>query len=111
MLESPNMRLFRVPLDGAPEKEVPVDAAKSPSYVNLSAGSWNADGRLLIELRESWFPTPAVLDTQTGHLQPLPSDQRTDYVSMAWLPDGRFVALRVGEHSTLWRFSPEPDRR
>jgi hypothetical protein len=111
VLESPNMRLFRVSLDGAPETEVPVDAARAPSYIHLSAGSWSPDGRLLVSLRDSWFPTPAVLDIQTGRAQPLPFDKTSEYVSMAWLPGGRIMALRVAERSTLWRFAPEQESR
>ena len=109
--ESPNMRLFRVPLDGAPEAEVSVDAAHALRYLHLSAGSWNGDGRLLASLHESWFAAPAVLDTRSGRVQPLPYDKTSDYVSMVWLPDGRMVALRVGNRSTLWRFVPERERR
>lgn len=108
---SPNMRLFRVPLDGAPEVEVPVDAANALRYLHLSAGSWNADGRLLTSLSESWFEAPAVLDTRSGLVQPLPFDKTSNYVSMVWLPDGRMAALRVGNRSTLWRFTPEREHR
>ena len=108
LLESSNMRLFRVPLDGASETEVPVDAAHSLRYSDLSAGSWTADGRLLTSLHESWFAAPVVLDTRNGLVQPLPFDKTSNYASMAWLPDGRIIALRVGERSTLWRFKPSP---
>jgi len=106
--ESANMRLFRVPLDGSPEAEIPADAAYGLRYSHLGPGSWNADGRLLVSLHETWFAAPAVLDTHTGRLQLLPSDKTSDYVSMAWLPDGRIMALRVGQRSTLWRFAPTP---
>lgn len=109
--ESPNMRLFRVPLDGAPEVEVPVDAARALRYLHLSAGSWNADGRLLTSLYKSWFEAPAVLDTRSGLVQPLPFDNTSNYVSMAWLADGRMAALRVGHRSTLWRFTPEQEQK
>jgi hypothetical protein len=109
--ESPNMRLFRVPLDGASEAEVPVDAAHALRYLHLSAGSWNADGRLLASLHESWFAAPAVLDTRSGRVQPLPYDKTSDYVSMVWLADGRMMALRVGNRSTLWRFAPKRGQR
>ena len=107
VLESSNMRLFRVPLDGSPETEISAEAAHSPRYSHLSPGSWNADGRLLISLHESWFAGPAVLDTRSGRVQPLPADKNLEYLSMAWLPDGRMMALRIGNRSTLWRFAPE----
>ena len=111
LLESSNMRLFRVPLDGAPEMEVPVDPAQSLRYSDLSAGSWSADGHLLASLHEAWFGGPAVLDTRNGRVQPLPFDKASNYTSMAWLPEGRIIALRIAERSTLWRFAPEQEQR
>jgi hypothetical protein len=106
VLESTNMRLFRVPLDGTPETEVKTNAADAVRYSYLSPGSVSADGRLLISLHNTWFSAPAILDTHTGRVHPLPFDGASDYISMAWLPDGRMVALRLGENSTLWRFTP-----
>jgi hypothetical protein len=104
--ESPSHRLFRVPLDGSPEMEILADAGHGVRYTYLASGSWNADGRVLVSLDESWFGTPAVLDTRNGRVQPLPSDNTSGYVSMAWLPGGRMAALRIGMRSTLWRFTP-----
>jgi serine/threonine protein kinase len=105
MLESPKMRLFRVPLNGAPESEILADSSHSVAYQLLSPGSWNPDGRLLVSLHDSWFIGPAVLDTATGHVEPLPFDNGSVYGSLGWLPDGRIMALRVSLHSTLWRFT------
>jgi hypothetical protein len=105
VLESPKMRLFRVPLNGAPESEILADSSHSVAYQLLSPGSWNPDGRLLVSLHDSWFIGPAVLDTGTGHVEPLPFDNGSDYGSLGWLPDGRIMALRVSLHSTLWRFT------
>jgi eukaryotic-like serine/threonine-protein kinase len=105
VLESPKMRLFRVPLDGTPESEILADASHSVQYQLLSPGSWNPDGRLLVSLHDSWFTGPAVMDTATGRIQPLPFDNQTDYHSLGWLPDGRIMALRLNVGSTLWRFT------
>jgi hypothetical protein len=66
---------------------------------------------LLASLDESWFAAPAVLDTRNGRVQPLPTDKISDYASMAWLPDGRMIALRIRPRSTLWRFAPERGQR
>lgn len=104
--ESPNARLFRVPLDGSPETEIAADTSHAPGYSHLSSAGWNADGRLLVALHETWFSAPAVLDTRNGHVQPLPFDKTSDYYNMAWLPNGRMIALRIGMRSTLWRFAP-----
>ena len=106
VFESPNMRLFRVPLDGKPETEVPTGSSHALRYSHLSPNSWNADGRLLVSITEAWFGRPATLDTRNGRIQRLPSDDTSEYVSMAWLPGGRIAALRVGMRSELWRFAP-----
>jgi hypothetical protein len=45
-----------------------------------------------------------MLDTVTGRLTRLPSDDTSDWQSMAWLPDGQIMALHIGVRSTLWRF-------
>jgi hypothetical protein len=66
-----------------------------------------ADGRLLVPLTDAWFNHPATLDTLSGRITRLPSDDVSDYHSMAWLPDGRIMALHVGLRSTLWRFQQE----
>jgi hypothetical protein len=102
VLESPKKRLFRVPLDGAPEREIIADGSHSLAYQLLSPGSWNPNGRLLVSLHDSWYTGPAVLDTNNGRVQPLPFDNETDYGSLGWLPDGKILAaLRVRLRSTL----------
>ena len=80
ILESQNLRLFRVLLDGSPEAEVPADPAQVSGYSHLSPAGWNADGRLLTSLHDSWFAAPAVLDTGNGHVHPLPAT-RTSILS------------------------------
>ena len=104
VLASPQMRLFRVPLDGGPGKEILADGSHALDYSLLSAGAWNADGQLLVSLQDSWLYAPALLDTGTGHVLPLPFDNASDYVSMVWQSSSRIVALRLGMRSTLWRF-------
>jgi len=70
----------------------------------LSPNALSADGRLLepLDLRDSWFNPPSLIDAATGRLTRIAADD----VSMAWLPDGRIIALRIGLHSTLWKFQP-----
>jgi hypothetical protein len=111
--ESAKFRLFRVPVvsggDGGPEQEIVTDGSiplmGGPS---LSPNALNADGRLLqpLESLDSWFNAPALLDTATGRITRIVSDDVSDYKSMAWLPDGRILALHVGLRSTLWKFQP-----
>jgi WD40 repeat protein len=107
--ESAKFRLFRVPVAGGPEQEIVTDGSiplmGGPS---LSPNALSADGRLLqpLESLDSWFNAPALLDTATGRITRIASDDVSDYKSMAWLPDGRILALHVGLRSTLWKFQP-----
>ena len=74
----------------------------------LSPNSVSADGRLLFPLQalDSWFSPIGLIDTATGRVTRVASDDVSDYHSMAWLPAGRILALRVGLRSTLWKFQP-----
>lgn len=74
----------------------------------LSPNALSADGRLLepLDLRDSWFNPPSLIDAATGRLTRIAGDDVSGYHSMAWLPDGRITALRIGLHSTLWKFQP-----
>jgi hypothetical protein len=107
--ESAKFRLFRVPVEGGTEQEIVTDGSiplmGGPS---LSPNALSADGRLLqpLESLDSWFNAPALLDTATGRITRIASDDVSDYKSMAWLPDGRILALHVGLRSTLWKFQP-----
>ena len=75
---------------------------------SLSPNALSADGRLLqpLEPVDSWFNPPGLLDTATGRITRIVSDDESDYKSMAWLPDGRMMALHIGVRSTLWKFHP-----
>jgi eukaryotic-like serine/threonine-protein kinase len=107
--EASKSRLFRLPLEGGAETEVNLDP-KQPLMGTwfLSPSSLNADGRLLFPLQplDSWFSPIGLVDTATGRVTRLATDDVSDYHSLAWLPDGRILALRVGLRSTLWRFQP-----
>jgi eukaryotic-like serine/threonine-protein kinase len=106
--ESARWRLFRLPLGGGAEQEVTLQGSDPVMGWPLETGAFSADGRLLLPLQplDSWFNAPGLLDTATGRLTRLPSDEVSDWHSMAWLPDGQIMALHVGLRSTLWRFQP-----
>jgi DNA-binding beta-propeller fold protein YncE len=114
--ESSKLRLFRVPVvsggAGGSEQEIVTDAS-TPLMGALSPNALSADGRLLEPLspRDSWFNAPALLDTATGGVTRIAADDVSDYHSMAWLPDGRIMALHIGLRSTLWRFQPRKRNR
>jgi len=107
--ETSKMRLFRVTLQGGGESEVNLDPSQPLMGTwFLSPNSLSADGRLLFPLQplDSWFSPIGLIDIATGRVTRIASDDISDYHSMAWLPDGRILALRVGLRSTLWRFQP-----
>jgi Tol biopolymer transport system component/predicted Ser/Thr protein kinase len=119
-MESSKLRLFRVPavsgvvskvvskVEGGSEQEIVTDGSLPLMGFSLSPNALGADGRLLhpLSTRDSWFNAPGLLDTATGRITRIASDDLSDYQSMAWLPDGRIVALHVGLRSTLWKFQP-----
>jgi hypothetical protein len=55
---------------------------------------------------DSWFNSPGLIDTTTGRVTRIASDDVSDYKSLAWLPDGRIMALHIGVRSSLWKFRP-----
>ncbi len=71
-------------------------------------GGLSADGRLLVPLapRDSWFNPPGIIDTATGRITRIPSDNQSDYRSMGWTRDGQVIALKNGLRATLWKFQP-----
>ena len=95
ILESPNMRLFRVPLDGSPETEIAADASHAPRYSHLSPGSWNADGRLLVSLTRRGLPRRPCWIPGTATCNPCRSIKPA--ITLTW-PGCRmdaWVALRI----------------
>jgi serine/threonine protein kinase/WD40 repeat protein len=109
-VETSRMRLFRVTLDGKSEHEIPVDDSVHLFPDILSPNALRSDGRLLVPLApwDLWFNPPGILDTANGRVTRIPSDNNSDYHSMAWLPDGQVVALQIGLRATIWKFKREP---
>jgi predicted Ser/Thr protein kinase/Tol biopolymer transport system component len=106
MIESSQTRLFSVPLDGGPEHEIQLDQSIRVGSSRLSTDSLSADGRLLAPLapRDSWFNPPGIIDTATGRITRIPSDNQGDYRSLAWTRDGQVIALKNGLRATIWKF-------
>ncbi len=107
-LESSQMRLFSVPLDGSTEREIQLDRSMPVARSAFSTDALNVDGRLLVPLapRDSWFNPPGVIDTATGRITRIPAENLGDYRSLGWTRDGRVIALKNGLRATLWRFQP-----
>jgi predicted Ser/Thr protein kinase len=109
--ESAHLRMFRVPLDGAPEREVALDSS-SPLYGDhggfFSSSSMDAKGRLLVALSpvDSWFNPLGVLATDTGRIARVAGNPLSDHHSGLWTPDGRILSAEVRMRATIWKFQP-----
>jgi WD40 repeat protein len=108
--ESLQLHRFSVPLGGAPEREIPADSSFPVAPLPLSSHALQADGRLLTSLlpHDSWFNPPGVIDTVSGRITRIPTDNLSDYQSIGWTPDGQVMALKIGLRATLWKFQPVP---
>lgn len=109
--ESSHIRMFRVPIDGAPEREISLDSS-IPLYGDhggyFSSGSMDAKGRLLIGLSpfDSWFNPLAILATDTGRITPVTNESLSDHHSGVWTPDGEILSAQVSMRATIWKFEP-----
>jgi serine/threonine protein kinase len=102
------VHLFRVPLDGASEQEIPFDRSLPFVSNGLQAGALDAKGRLLLGLNpfDSWFNPMGLLDTATGKIARIPCDPLSDHQSAAWTADGQIISSQLGLRATLWAFTP-----
>jgi len=109
-VDSAKVRLFRFPLDGSGEHEIVTDG--SVPLAPVFRGLLRTDGRLLVVLAplDSWFFVPGILDTNTGRITRLPTDQASHTRGLSWTPDGRIVEVRESVRSALWRFQPVGNR-
>jgi hypothetical protein len=110
MSESTGPRLFSVPLDGGPQREITIDRELPlDATIALTPGSIDRSGRLLVPLSplDSWFNPIGVLTLATGQIVRVPSNNRNDHHTMVWMPDGQILAQRLGLQSAIWKFTPE----
>ena len=110
--ESSQIRMFHVPLDGGPEREIPSDSS-SPLFGEhggyFSSGSIDTQGRLLVALGppDSWFNPIGILDTESGRIARVPADSLSDHHSAVWTADGHVLSTQVGLRATIWKFQVE----
>jgi hypothetical protein len=102
--------MYRVPLDGSSEQEIPIDESTPLWDSPVSLGALDRKGRLLASAApwDSWFNPLVMIDTASGRITRVPANELRDYHSAAWLPDGRIVASQVATRATLWKFTSEP---
>ena len=104
------VRLFRVPLDGAPESEIAIRGENRLAFgIYLPSNAVGADGRIVVGVVApgSWFWPSAILDPATGLTTLIPPGVSADMRS-GWGVDGDIVYYSMDMKSALWRFRPAP---
>jgi Tol biopolymer transport system component/tRNA A-37 threonylcarbamoyl transferase component Bud32 len=106
------VHLFRVPLDGGQEQEIPVRGDLRLAPYPMHPGGVGPDGRIVLQVSSpaSWFWPAAVLDPATGKLELTPSGLPFDMTSN-WAADGSIVSSALPLEARLWRLVPLGDRR
>lgn len=109
LIEIPRARLLRVPLDGAPPREIMLTGPLRPGWYVLTSAGIGKDGRIVAPLVSpaSWFLVPGMTDLETGRMTPIPVDEFGDYSFLAWTPEGQIVAALSEFRFSLWRLRPE----
>jgi len=99
------MRLFRLPLNGGAEQEIPW---ASPLVLNasLSPAAVRADGRIAVTVLQpdSWWDELGVLDPATGKVDKLTVPYSGDAFLTAWTADGKLMASGQQMQGSVWRF-------
>jgi serine/threonine protein kinase len=111
-VEGSKVTMFHVFLNGDPEREIPLDSAMPLDISHLggiSSGSMDTHGRLLASLfpPDSWFNPLGILDTATGRITRLTSENLSDHHSAVWTSDGHILATKLSDRVTIWKFQPE----
>jgi hypothetical protein len=75
-IEANKVRLFRVPLHGGPEREIPLHGPVLLATIQIS-NSIAKDGRLLTSLgnEDSWLNPPGIVNLTTGLIERIQVDQ------------------------------------
>jgi len=107
--ERESSRLIRVPLDGTPEQPIPVESGVRVAAAQLHPNAVGPDGRILVQvvLPESWYWPAALLDPESGAVQPIDVGYGADMPVPGWTPDGDIAVSAFPIRSTLWRLRPD----
>jgi predicted Ser/Thr protein kinase/WD40 repeat protein len=107
VVESPMMRLFRVPLDGSPEQEIHLTGGIRPAGV-LGPNAIGRDGRIVTPVGSAtWYWPLGILDPLSGQFAHIPVDRILDYHVAGWTPDGKVMALGLDLRGKMWKFTPD----
>jgi hypothetical protein len=100
-------RIFRIPLDGSPAREIAVRGELHPTPY-LGPRAISRDGQLLDGLEsDSWYYVPGIIDLSTGQTTLIPTDLAGDYFSLNWTNDSQVMAIVSPLRSAIWKFTPQ----
>jgi hypothetical protein len=111
-IDETGVHLFRVPLDGGREQEIPVRGDLRLAPFPMHPGGVGPDGRIVIGVvsPSAWFWPAAILDPKTGKLELTPSGLTYDMTSQ-WTADGSIVSSALPLEARLWRLVPIGNRK
>ena len=106
------VRLFHVPLDRTPEREIPLRGPLLFSSESINLKAIAPDERVLFTgvSTSLWHWQAAILDTRTGAVEILPGGETAD-TEASWTSDGKVWIVGDDLESTMWRYRPARPRR
>jgi serine/threonine protein kinase len=103
------LQLVRMPVTGGSVTPIAVRAGvdlASPSTLGPHAVRHDGAIAVTAALNNSWFFRPAVLDPETGALEPVAFTDSRDFYSLSWNARGEMVAGGFVLRTGIWRFRP-----
>jgi predicted Ser/Thr protein kinase len=109
VIETPRARLLRVPLDGAPPREIPLAGPLRLTPYPMASAVVATGGTLATPLvsLDTYFFLPGLIDLKTGNAKRIAVDFLGDYVFPQWTSGDRIVAEAIEPRHSLWRFRQE----
>ena len=100
-------RLVRVPLDGGPERSIPLQDGIRVAPQPLHPNAVGRDGRIVTQVTTptSWFWPAGIIDPQTGRVEIIKVGYDADMSSAGWTPDGKIALTADPLRSSLWRWT------
>ncbi len=112
-VESDRSRLFRVPLNGGQEWEIPMDGSYGLESLAGIGPQSIRNGRMLVSLTSSnmHYNASGMIDLTTGHVTRWKLDYAGNFWRLAWTEDGKITAFAVELKSSLWKFQPQTSKK
>jgi len=108
-VETDRSCLFRVPLNGGQEREIPLDGPYGLESLAGIGPQSIRNGRMLVSLTSSdlFYNAAGMIDLATGHVTRWKLDYAGNFNQLAWTEDGKITAFAFELKSSLWKFQPQ----